>query len=247
MRAAILSLLLAPAVCLPEHAIVATAANFRTTLDALKTEFESSTPHTLGTVSGSTGQLYAQILNGAPFDVFLAADQARPLRLAEGPRAVPGSRMTYAVGRLAVIARDSALMREDAAATLSQPGIGKLAIANPAIAPYGVASRQVIDELRLADNHFGTIVLGENVAQAMTMVRTGNVELGIVALSLAMVHAPAGDSLYVPVPAGWHGPVRQDAVLLTHGEGNAAARAFMAFLASADGRRIIAASGYGVE
>jgi molybdenum ABC transporter molybdate-binding protein len=247
VRIVLLTLLLLPLACHPEQATVATAANFRTTLETLIAEFERKTEHTLVVVSGSTGQLYAQVLNGAPFDVFLAADQDRPERLEVGPRAVAGSRITYAIGRLALIARDSTLIRDDAGDTLSQPEIGKLAIANPAVAPYGVASRQVLRALHLDDEHFGAIVLGENVAQVMTLVRTGNVDVGLVALAIAMFQSPAGEPPYLAVPADLHDPVRQDAVLLAHGEDNSAALAFMAFLESSAARGIIEAAGYGVE
>lgn len=247
MRVLLTSILLLSAVGHAEVATIATAANFRTTLNTLAPEFEARTGHSLVMVSGSTGQLYAQILNGAPFDVFLAADQDRPRLLEASPQAVAGTRITYATGRLAIVARDEALILDTAGKTLSQAGIHKLAIANPAVAPYGVASKQVFRTLGIEDDQFGVTVLGENVAQVMTMVKTGNAELGLVALSLAIFGNSADHPQYLGVPGDLHDPVRQDAVLLSHGTNNPAARAFMAFLVSPDGRRIIEASGYGVE
>jgi molybdate transport system substrate-binding protein len=247
MRVLLTFLLLLPAVGYPEVATIATASNFRTTLNALGPPFEARTGHRFVIVSGSTGQLYAQIINGAPFDVFLAADQHRPTMLEGRPQAVADSRFTYAIGRLAVIARDQALILDDAGKTLAQAGIRKLVIANPAVAPYGVASKKVLHALGIGDDHFATIVLGENVAQVMTMVRTGNAELGLVALSLAQFRSAAGNPPYVAVPENLHDPVRQDAMLLSHGEDNPAAQAFVAFLKSPEGRRIIEAAGYGVE
>lgn len=247
MRALLTFLLLLPVAGQADVVMVATASNFRTTLNTIAPEFEARTGHSLVMASGSTGQLYAQILNGAPFDVFLAADQDRPEMLAARPQAVADSRFTYAIGRLALIARSDTLLRADASATLAQAGISKLAIANPAVAPYGVASEQVLNALGIDDDHFATIVLGENVAQVMTMVRTGNADLGLVALSLATFRSAAGNPPYVAVPGELHDPVRQDAVLLSHGADNPAAQAFVAFLKSPEGRRIIEAAGYGVE
>ena len=247
MKLLSLVILLLPALAPAEDALIATAANFRTTLNSLVAEFEARTTYRLTVVSGSTGQLYAQILNGAPFDVFLSADQARPGLLEGGQYAVAGSRSTYAVGRLAVVGYEHASILEDTGQTLLQAGMGKLAIANPAVAPYGVASQQVLGSLELDDGHFSAIVLGENVSQAMTMVRTGNAALGLVALSLAMVLSSTDALPYVIVPAELHDPVRQDVVLLSHGKDNAAALAFLIFLRSPDGQAIIEAAGYEVE
>lgn len=229
------------------EAVVAVAANFLEVAERLAAGLERETGHRVTLVSGSTGKLYAQIVHGAPFDVFLAADAERPELLEREERAVPGSRFTYAVGRLALWSREPGRIGRDGAATLRQGSFRRLAIANPDLAPYGAAARQALEKLGLWERFADRIVMGETIGQAQTMVASGNAELGFVALSsLARPGEPAAGSRW-EVPAGLHDPIRQDAVLLARAAGNPAARGFLALLRSDEGRDVVASYGYGHE
>ena len=247
MRWLALILLLIPAVARPAEAIVAVAANFAPALEALRVEFEASSPHALKVASGSTGKLYAQIVNGAPFDLFLAADAERPRRLEASGSGVPGTRFTYATGRLAAWSAVPGLVDDDLAATLGQRHVRRISIANPALAPYGVAARQVFDALGVADAVDGRIVMGENVVQAFTISVTGNADVGIVALSTVLASGTKHGGQFVEIPASLHEPIRQDALLLAHGRANEAALAFVRFLQSDSARQRLASFGYGTD
>lgn len=228
----------------PEEAMIAVATNFAGVAQRIESEFEASSSHRVTLVTGSTGKLFAQIVNGAPFDVLLAADQERPRLLEEASLAVSGSRFTFAVGRLAVASRDAAMIRSDPRETLSQRHAGKLAIANPALAPYGLASRTTLENLDLWAAVRHKVVMGENIGQSYALVATGNASLGFIALSQVIEQQQPGLLTYVVVPAGLHAPIRQDAVLLTHGQRNAAAMEFMDFLASDAAQILVSDSGY---
>lgn len=222
---------------------LAVAANFLAPLLELEEAFEAQTAHDLVISSGSTGQLYAQIVNGAPFDILLAADQARPGLLAERGLGVPGSVFTYAVGRLALWSADPERVDATTLAGLGTASFRWLAIAEPDVAPYGTAAGQTLERLGLFEALEGRLVRGQNVAQAFAMTATGNAELGLVALSQAVSFE--GPASYAVVPAALHDPIRQDAILLARAEGNDAAEAFARFLGSGDAARIIEAFGYG--
>lgn len=227
--------------------LVAVAANFAVPLQSLQIEFERASGHELKIAIGSTGKLYAQIVKGAPFDVMLAADQERPQRLEAEGHAVAGSRFTYATGRLALWSRDRRLFGENGYRALTQGRFRRLAMANPKLAPYGLAAQQTLEALGYAKRFADRIVLAENIGQAFAMVNTGNAELGFVAMSsLLSSKAPVGGSRW-PVPARLYSPIRQDAVLLRHGADSEAAIAFMSFLASPGVRSTIARFGYGSE
>lgn len=239
-RGAVVALLLglSPAVATAKMATVAVAANFTTTLEKLAARFEETSGHYIRIVSGSTGKLYTQITRGAPFDIFLAADAARPERLmAEGrARGVH----TYAQGRLVLWSR-----KGDASEALLRGGtIDRLAIANPDLAPYGVAAMEVLAHYDLTDDSRPALVMGENVGQAIAMLATGNVEYGLVPLSMRAVGAFTTTGTLWTIPADAHAPIRQDAVLLTRGENNEAAIAFFAYLDTDAAREIIHADGY---
>ncbi len=204
------------------------AANAAEAVEALAADFEQRTGHRVTVTVGSTGKLYAQILHGAPFDLFLAADQERPRLLVEEGLAVEDSRRTYAIGRLVLWSSDPTL--EASAETLRVGSFRRLAIANPDLAPYGAAARDALRELGLWESLRSRIVLGENVSQSFTMAASGNAELGFVALSSVLSPRNGREGSYWEVPAKLHSPIRQDVVLLERGEGNAAARDFHAFL-----------------
>ena len=263
-----------------EQATVAVAANFAWPMGELEALFEEGGIHELTVVHGSTGQLYAQIVNGAPHDVFLAADRERPRRLAEA--GLGNAPFTYALGRLALWTReprfdgdltvngptvndatDNGLTVGDLAVSgptvdgltvnnlevggltldvLADGDFRRLAIANPRLAPYGVAAKETLQALGLWEPLQEKIVLGENVGQAFAMAETRNAELGLVALSAAVAYT--GTAAYVPVPPEHHGPIRQDAILMNSGLDNPAALTFIDFLRGADARRIIAEAGF---
>lgn len=204
---------------------VAVAANFTAAAKEIGVLFEQATGHEASYSFGSTGQLYAQITQGAPFEVFLAADQARPAQAVAAGLAVAGSRFTYARGRLVLFSRDESLVTD--ATTLRNPGITKVAITNPVTAPYGAAAVAVMQTLGVYAGLAPRLVRGNNIAQTYQFVETGNAEVGFVALSqLAQYHA---GSRWL-VPDHLHPALDQDAVLLQRGADNRAAHGFMAFL-----------------
>lgn len=225
-----------------DEATVAVAANFSRPMGRLETAFESATPHEITVVTGSTGQLYAQILNGAPYDLFLAADRERPTRLAQNGWASPGTQFTYALGQLALWTREPSLMNDLSLDTLADGEFRRLVIANPLLAPYGLAARETLEAMGLWASLQARIVRGENVGQAFAMVESRNAELGLIARSSALAYSRPATS--VPVPERYHEPIRQDAVLLTRGESNPAADAFVQFLKSAQASEIIREAGY---
>jgi molybdate transport system substrate-binding protein len=230
-----------------EEALVAVAANFKDAIDRLEADFEQRTGHVLEVTTGSTGQLYSQIVHGAPFDVLLAADQERPERLEREEHAVAGSRFTYAVGRLVLWSPDPDRIDADGAATLKSGDFRRLAIANPDVAPYGAAAIEVLETLGLAETLRPRIVMGEDIGQTFAMIGTGNAELGFVALSYVLSPQNEQQGSRWDVPADLYTPIRQDAVLLDHGADNAAAAAFMDFLQGGEARAVIGGFGYGLE
>lgn len=230
-----------------EVALVAVAANFAEVMERLERDFERQSPHALTVTSGSTGKLYAQISAGAPFDVLLAADQTAPARLESAGLAVRGSRFTYAAGRLLLWSADANLVAGDGAEVLRRGEFRRLAMANPELAPYGVAARELLEALNLFDDLRERIVMGENIGQTHAMVATGNAELGLVARSFVLSERNAGAGSYWAVPARYHAPIRQDAVLLTRAEDNSAARDLLAYLRRPDVRAVIREYGYDVD
>ena len=238
-------------ICLPvsslavgEEALVAVATNFLNTARILEAEFERAGEHHVTLTSGATGKLYAQIGNGAPYDVFLSADQARPEMLEKSGLGVSGSRFTYARGRLVIWSSDPSRIRATPNGTLGQTDIRALAIANPRLAPYGQAAMEVLTSLQALDGLEDRLVFGENVGQAFALIATANADLGLVSLSQVTGRDNVEERGYVEIDPALHQPIRQDAVLLQHGAENAAALAFVAFLRSNPATAIIVASGY---
>ena len=236
-----LSLPAAPAVA--AEALVAVAANFAGAMAQLEARFEGGSPHRIRVSAGATGTLYAQATHGAPYDILMAADRLRPERLEAVGLAVPGSRRTYAVGRLVLWSADPGRIAADGVDTLRAGDFRRLAIANPELAPYGSAARETLRALGLYDALRDRVVMGENIGQTYAMVATASAELGLVAYSQLNGGDTATGSRWA-VPETLHAPIRQDLVLLRRGAGNAAARAFLAFLDTPDARRILVAAGY---
>ena len=232
---------LAAAPAAAEEVLVAVASNFSAPAREIARRYEAETGHTAVLSFGSTGRHYAQILNGAPFQIFLAADIERPRLLEQEGRTVPGSRFTYAEGRIALwSAREGYVDPEGR--ILSDGAFRHLALANPRVAPYGRAAQSVLESLDLWTSLQERLVLGENIGQAHQFVMSGNADLGFVAVSqLQAPGRPMGGSAWI-VPQDLYGPISQQAVLLKDSD---AARAFLAFLRSDASRSIIGGYGYG--
>ncbi|WP_203291331.1 molybdate ABC transporter substrate-binding protein [Maricaulis parjimensis] len=240
------SLILAMALCLGgaargacDEVLIAVAANFARPAEALAERFESKTGHTVRLATGSTGALYAQIRHGAPFDVFLAADQARPAALVDDGFAEADSLRTYAIGRLVLVS--SRQGSDDPLARLEARDVTRLALANADLAPYGRAAEQVLTRLD-TDLPPHQMIRGQNIAQTLVTFSTGNADLAFIARSQLDLVRPAAAH---PIPSGWHDPIRQDAVLLTRGSGNPAAEAWMDFLTSPAAAQVLHNHGYG--
>ena len=221
---------------------VAVAASFTDAANEIGALFAARTGHSAVFSFASSGQLYTQITQGAPFEVLLAADQERPRRAVENGLGRAASRFTYATGRIVLYSADPGLVT--GAETLSEGNFTKIAIANPQTAPYGAAAVEAMRALGVHDRLLPRFVHGNNVAQAYQFVATGNAELGFVALS--QVATRAGGSRWV-VPEDLHATIAQDAVLLEAGEGNEAAAAFIAFLKGEEARRVKQKFGYGAD
>ncbi len=222
---------------------VAVAANFATPLKTLAAEFEKDTGHTLALSAGATGKLYAQIKSGAPFDVFLSADDETPARLEKEGDAVAGSRFTYAVGRLMLWSAQPNTV-DAQGAVLKTGNFKHLALAAPHLAPYGAAAVQTLTQLGLLTALQPRFVQGESIGQTYSFVASGNAELGFVALSQVFENGRINQGSGWIVPASLHEPLRQDAVLLTRSRDKAAARALLAFLQGSKARGLIRAFGY---
>lgn len=235
-----------PQLVIAETALVAVAANFFEVIEVLKSDFEASHDHELTIVTGSTGKLYAQIVNGAPFDVLMAADQARPELLVSGGHAQPDSRFTYATGQIVLWSADASRIEENGLDALKQP-FRRLAIANPQLAPYGVAAEEALSALGLLETLGNRIVMGENIGQTHTLVASGNAELGIVALAYAKSPRNPVAGSYWKFPSELYSPIHQDAVLITRAKDNSAALAFMTYIQSDAAKETILAHGYMVE
>lgn len=240
MRLAALSLLAAlglSATAQAQDAQIAVAANFTAAAEELGVAFTEETGQTVSFAFGATGQFYAQITQGAPFDAFLSADSATPTRLLEEGIGVEGSQFTYAVGKLVLFSTQPDLATGPESLT---GDFERLSIAEPAAAPYGAAAVQTIEALGLTEALADRLVIGQNISQAYQFVDTNNAELGFVAL--AQVIDRTDGSQWV-VDADYYDPITQDAVLLS--EDNEAAIAFLDFLTSDTGLAIIESYGYG--
>ena len=222
---------------------VAVAANFMGPAQQLAALFASSSGHTVALSPGATGKLYAQIQHGAPYQVLLSADAATPERLEQEGWAVRGSRFTYAVGRLALWSKSPSLV-DDKGEVLRKGQFAHLALADPRLAPYGAAAAQVLTRMNLLEALRPKWVQGENIAQAYQFVATENAALGFVALSQVYAQGRLLHGSAWVVPADWHSPLRQDAVLLKAGQEVAAAQAWLQFLRTEPARAVMRAYGY---
>lgn len=229
--------------CQAAEVSVAVAANFTAPMQKIAAAFEQDSGHKVVLSFGATGKFYAQIRNGAPFQMLLAADDETPARLDKEGLTVPGSRFTYAIGKLVLWSAQTGLV-DDQGAVLRTGHFERLAVADPKLAPYGAAAVETLSRLGLLQTLQPRFVQGENIAQTYQFVATGNAALGFVALSQVMVDGRITKGSAWLVPAELHTPIRQDAVILGNAKANAAAAALAAYLRSDKARAIIRAYGY---
>ncbi|MBI5462933.1 MAG: molybdate ABC transporter substrate-binding protein [Gammaproteobacteria bacterium] len=222
---------------------VAVAANFTAPMQRIAADFEQATGHHALLTFGATGKFYAQIKNGAPFDVLLAADDKTPAKLERENATVPGSRFTYAIGKLVLwSAKPDGV---DAQGEVLKRGAFKhLAIAAPKLAPYGAAAVETLEKLGLSSAIEPKFVQGENIAQTYQFVATGNAELGFIALSQVYADSKIKSGSAWIVPDDLHRPIRQDAVLLAKAKDNPAAVALIGYLKSTAAKTVIKSFGY---
>lgn len=222
---------------------VAVAANFTAPMQKIAADFEKATGHTAQLAFGSTGKFYAQIKNGAPFEIFLSADEETPAKLEKEGAAVAGSHFTYAVGRLVLWSAKSDYV-DGKGEVLKHGNFLHLALANPKTAPYGAAGLEVLKKLGVLDAVQARIVQGENIAQTHQFVATGNAELGFVALSQVYKDGKMAPGSAWIMPASLYAPIRQDAVLLAKGKANTAAEALLNYLKGDKAKTVIKSFGY---
>lgn len=244
LRAGIFLLLLAAGTAGAAQVQVAVAANMAAPMQKIAAGFARASGHEAVVSLGSTGKLYAQIRNGAPFEMLLAADAQTPARLEREGLAVPGTRFTYAIGRLALWSADRTAV-DARGQVLMQPPRGKLAIADPRVAPYGAAAMAALANLGVLAAWQPHLVQGENIAQALQFTATGNAALGFVALAQVMAAGRVANGSAWIVPAQVHAPLRQDAIVLKPGQSNPAAAALVNYLKGDAARATL--RGYGYE
>lgn len=222
---------------------VAVAANFTAPMKVIAAEFEKSTGHKALLSFGSTGKLYAQIKNGAPFDVLLAADDETTLKLEKEGAAVTGTRFTYAIGKLVLWSAREGYV-DGKGEVLKQGNYGHIALASPKLAPYGAAAQEVLRKAGLFDVVQPKVVLGENIAQTYQFIKSGNAELGFIALSQVYANDKLKEGSAWIVPSDLYSPIRQDVVVLSRGKTNPAAAELMKFMKSERARMVITSFGY---
>ncbi len=224
---------------------IAAAADLVFCLDELSAAFEKAHPGVkLQVTSGSSGNFFAQIQHGAPFDIFLSADITYPKQLAEAGFADKNSLLTYAVGRLVLWTMKPEIDVQKGLAVLKDPAVRKIAIANPEHAPYGRAAKAALEHENLWDALQPKIVLGENIAQTMQFVQSGNADVGLIALSLVRAPKLAGQGSYFEIPESFHLRLEQAGVLTKRGAEKAVAQAFMQYLGSPEARPILDRYGF---
>lgn len=224
---------------------VAVAANFTAPMQKIAQAFEAETGHKAILAFGSTGTLYAQIRNGAPFQVFLAADNLTPSKIENERLGVSGSRFTYAIGKLVLWSKQPGLV-DDKGEVLRSGTFQRIALANPKLAPYGAAALETMTKMGVLQALQPKFVKGENIAQTYQFVATQNAQLGFIALSQVYLDGKIAQGSAWMVPANLHAPIQQDAILLTKGSDNPAAVAMMQFLRCERAKSLIRAHGYGL-
>ncbi|MEI6414762.1 MAG: molybdate ABC transporter substrate-binding protein [Pseudomonadota bacterium] len=223
--------------------VVAVAANFTAPMQQIAADFERETGHKVLLSFGSTGKFYAQIKNGAPFEILLAADEETPSKLEQEGLGVMGSRFTYAIGKLVLWSAKPGYV-DDQGTVLKKNEFQHIALANPKLAPYGATALEVLTALKLRNTLESKWVQAENITQAYQFVISGNAELGFVALSQVFKDGQINSGSAWIVPTSLYRPIRQDAVILNRGQGKLATEAFMKYLRGDQARAIIRSFGY---
>lgn len=229
-----------------DEILIAVASNFAEPMTEIIARFEQETDHTVEMAIGSSGRFYAQIINGAPFQIFFSADQEKVDELEEFGLVVEGTRFTYAVGRLVLWSATPQSDLVDMQSLDMQP-FKRLAIANPRVAPYGAAAVEVLGSVGINPANDQRIVMGENIAQAFQFVDTGNAELGFVALSQVFRNGQVAQGSAQIIPAEMHQAIRQDAALLSQAASCEACRQFLAHVSSPKSQQTIQSFGYSLH
>ena len=226
-----------------DEVAVAVAANFTAPMQKIAAQFEKDTGHKASLSFGATGKFYAQINNGAPFGILLAADDTTPEKLAKEGKAVDSSRFTYAIGQLVLWSKQANYV-DDQGQVLKTGDYQHIAIANPKLAPYGLAALQTLEQLGLRDHLAERLVEGQSISQTQQFIASGNAELGFIALAQVYRDGRISSGSAWQVPANLHTPLHQDALLLNRGRDNPAAQAWLDFLQSPQAAEVIRAFGY---
>lgn len=241
--AAALIAVLAPLGAQADEVNVAVAANFTAPMQKIAQLFEQDTGHKAVLSFGATGKFYAQIANGAPFGILLAADDATPEKIGREGLGDAATRFTYAIGQLVLWSKQPGYVDAEGK-VLEKSDWRHIAIANPKLAPYGLAAMETLDKLQLTDKLKGRVVQGENIGQTYQFAASGNAELGFVALSQVTQDGKLREGSAWVVPASMHAPIRQDAIVLKPAQGNPAASALMQYLRGDKARAVIQSYGY---
>ena len=222
---------------------VAVAANFTKTLEEITVQFEKDTGHKVLATPGASGKFYAQIVNGAPFEILISADDETPRKLAKEAKAIAETQFTYAIGTLALWSPDTNLV-DQGGGVLKTDKFKFIAIANAKVAPYGQAAVQTMLKLGLLTKLEPRVVQGENIAQTYQFVTSGNAQLGFVALSQITENGKVKSGSAWIVPQEFHDQIKQDVILLNNGKDSIAAKALLDYLKSDKAKKIIASYGY---
>ncbi|MEO7493687.1 MAG: molybdate ABC transporter substrate-binding protein [Massilia sp.] len=242
-RFATLLILLGANVAHADEVQIAVAANFTAPMKEIAAQFERESGHKVLASYGATGKFYAQIKNGAPFEILLAADDETPAKLEKDGVAVPGTRFTYAIGKLVLWSAQAGLV-DDKGDVLRKGTFDHLSIANPKLAPYGAAAVEVLQKLNLFSALEPKFVQGENIGQTHQFVVSGSAPMGFVAMSQVFEAGKLKSGSAWIVPGNLFTPIRQDAVVLEKGKGKAAADAFLKYLKSEKVKIVIRSYGY---
>lgn len=229
-----------------EEALVAVAANFSAPMQQIAASFQKDTGHQLRMSFGATGGIYAQIKNGGPFDVFLSADQITPQKLEAEGLGVTSTRFNYATGQLVLWSKQDGLV-DDKGQVLRGKNIQRIALANPKLAPYGVAAWETLTALGLLEELKSKMVQGDNIAQTYQFVSTQNAQVGFVALSKVYANGQLTSGSAWIVPSHLYKPIRQDVILLKTGKDNSAAKALLIYLKGEKAKAVMKSYGYLTE
>ena len=230
-----------------EEITIAAASDLNFAFKEIVAEYEKASGNHVKLTLGSSGNFFAQIQNGAPFDLYFSADIAYPRKLEEAGLTVPGSLFQYAVGRIVMwTGHESRIDVTQGFEALRDPTVKKIAIANPKHAPYGRAAVAAMEYFKVYDQVKDKLILGENISQAAQFIESGACDVGIIALSLALAPPMQAAGHYWEIPADAYPPIEQGAVMLMGGKNQESAKAFLSFIQGADGQTMMKRYGFAV-